>query len=262
MCNLKLIFPIIPSFGNTSISCSESSVHSTHSSLFSSDSAVKRKMSTGVAIAAAVVTALALVLGIVATFIPYWEVNDPSTTTKDNIVRHVGLWLQCTSYSTGNWECDDYNTFFAALSTKIQAARGLTLSALILGVAALAIMANAVCTSACKPLGSLVYLLAAAGLITLLAGACMIAAPSWYAKDLYDEYYFLLYRAGGNIQNAGRVMVFGSALFIAWASGALFILGAVLAFGALCCTTDDTREPYTYRGDRINTVNKSMTEYV
>lgn len=44
-------------------------------------------MGKGVIIAAAVVTSLGLLLGAIATFIPYWEVNDPTTTTKDNIVR-------------------------------------------------------------------------------------------------------------------------------------------------------------------------------
>lgn len=50
------------------------------------DSSLKLEMGKGVHIATLVILTIALLLAVVATFTPYWKVNDPSTTNMDTIV--------------------------------------------------------------------------------------------------------------------------------------------------------------------------------
>ena len=43
-------------------------------------------------------------------------------TVNDNLLlQYEGLWLKCTAFGTGNWDCDDFNRFFLGLPTELQA---------------------------------------------------------------------------------------------------------------------------------------------
>lgn len=73
-------------------------------------------------------------------------------------------------------------------------------------------------------------------------------------QNFFTRYLLCIYR-----------MVFGSALFVAWGAAAMLILASLLACIACCGSDDDAnnrRQPYTYKADRVNTVSKTMTEYV
>jgi len=37
------------------------------------------------------------------------------------IFQHQGIWVKCQSLPTGNWDCDDFNSFFLGLPTELQA---------------------------------------------------------------------------------------------------------------------------------------------
>lgn len=215
----------------------------------------------GVQVAALIIMFLGFLLTSIAVGIPYWEKSDPSDTVNDNIVNHKGLWLTCVSYSTGNWECDDFNTFFLGLGTMLQAARGFGVSSMAFAVIGLILaiigMDGIPCAGDDKSLKR--YLRLGAGAASALGGLCIVAAASWYASNIHQEYQFATARKF-NQQTSTRRQIFGEALFLGWAGGCLLIFGGLISFCTGCGGGDyeDNSRGYVYRPP----VNKHSQEYV
>merc|ERR1712135_208195 len=70
---------------------------------------------------------IALALTMASTFMPEWRRNDPKDEIIESVIRHQGIWLRCLAYSTGQWQCDDYDAFFLGLPVQLQTARGLAM---------------------------------------------------------------------------------------------------------------------------------------
>ncbi|XP_039273076.1 claudin-7-like [Styela clava] len=221
-------------------------------------------MASGVGIASLLAICGGWILTCIAVAIPYWQRNDPDDTINDSISQHMGLWIECTSFSTGNWECDDYQKFFLALPAMLQAGRGFGISALILGLVGLIMITFSIKQGIC---GASFYQTKRsrliAGCLSLLSSLCIIAAASWYAHDIHREYTRQqMMEFTGRMSNS-TTYVFGSALFIAWAGGALYLLGGILALCMSCEEEDEDlrRQPYVYKPE-VNTVYKRDEEYV
>lgn len=215
---------------------------------------------SGIEIAATICISIGCLMTCIAVGIPYWEKNDPEDTVNDNIIRHKGIWMKCVTYSTGNWECDDFNKFFLGLPAMLQAARGFGVTAIILGIAAAATivlgMDSVPCGSDSKHTKRRIRMVA--GAMSIIGGFCIIAAASWYANQIRLEYDVETARkiTGSNVTRN----VFGEALFLGWAGGSLLFLGGLLAICTTCDDSDD--EPhsrgYAYRPP----VTKHSQEYV
>lgn len=218
-------------------------------------------MGSGIEIAAAITIALGFLMTCIGVGIPYWEKNDPEDTVNDNIIRHKGIWVKCVTYSTGNWECDDFNKFFLGLPAMLQAARGFGVTAILLGLAATATivlgMDSVPCGSDNKSVKRRIRMVA--GAMAIIGGFCIIAACSWYANQIRIEYDIETARQMSGSSNVTR-NVFGEALFIGWAGGALLFLGGLLAICTSCDESDeDHSRGYVYRPP--TNANKSQ-EYV
>lgn len=145
---------------------------------------------SGVEIAATTFITLGTLLTCVAVGIPYWEKNDPEDTVNDNIVRHKGIWVNCVTYSTGNWECDDFNKFFLGLPAMLQAARGFGVTSILLGLVGCSAMVlgmdSVPCGSDNKSMKRRMRMVA--GALSIIGGFCIIAAASWYANQIRLDY--------------------------------------------------------------------------
>ena len=108
------------------------------------------------------VSLIGMILTIVICARPNWRVNDLDGEVIESIRRSSGLWsrvsisfvenilkiLQCTYYNTGNWQCDQYDTFFLGLPAPLQVARACVCIALAFqGIASLAAFAGMECTN-------------------------------------------------------------------------------------------------------------------
>merc|ERR1712127_830937 len=71
---------------------------------------------------------------------PGWRRNDPQGDVIENIIRSQGPWFQCTHYTTGSWQCDDYDQFFISLPAVIQGSRAFMIFSIIASFVSLIFM--------------------------------------------------------------------------------------------------------------------------
>lgn len=203
-------------------------------------------MSSGTEIASLALLALGCLMTGIAVGIPYWETNDPEDTVNDMIVSHKGIWVKCTSYRTGNWECDDFEKFFLGLPVVLQAARGFGISSIcfgILGMLAMFVGMTGVSIGSDNP-GDKRRIRLVGSVLGAFAGIFIIVAASWYGNQLRIEYEIAtLQKLNGMLSSVRNV--FGPALFIGWAGGSLSFLGGIIGF---CASCQDEKEDYRYSG--------------
>lgn len=81
-------------------------------------------------------------------------------------------------------------------------------------------------------------LLAIAGTLHILAGACGMVAISWYAVNITTDFFNPLY--------AGTKYELGPALYLGWSASLLSILGGICVFSTCCCASKE--DPATRAG--------------
>jgi len=213
----------------------------------------------------AIITMLGLLLTITAVVMPRWMKNDPFDTINDNNLKINGLWIKCTLYKTGNWDCDDYDRFILGLPARLQAGRILGVASIFFGFLGFILTVfgmNCVPVGGERSLKSKLRLVG--GCLTILGGGLLMAITSWFANDIRIEHNQL----SNSINNSftSNRAIFGEALFIGWAASILSFVGGCCALCTSCSNSDDDdfnqTRGYIYRPPPIKTSNVASQEYV
>lgn len=188
--------------------------------------------SFGLELTGLVLAVLGWVMSIISCTLPMWRV---SAFIGANIVTAQkfweGLWMNCVFQSTGQMQCKVYDSMLA-LPQDLQAARALTIIALIVGLVGLLIaVAGAKCTNCIEEEAAKARVMIAAGAIFITAGVAMLVPVSWSANTIVVEFY-------SPVVLTGQKMEIGAALYIGWASAALLLIGGSI----LCCSCPPREE--------------------
>jgi len=223
---------------------------------------------TGAQNGALVIILIGVVLTIVCVAMPTWSKNDPSDTTRDSVSRINGLWIKCTTYTTGNWDCDDYDRIFLGLPMRLQAGRMLGIGAILFGVVS---MFALIFGLDCVPIGGddrgqKKKFRGVAGALGIASAGFILTATCWYANDIRIEHNLnsqLLLSNPGSISNSR--FIFGDALFYGWAGAVCTLIGSLVVLCTACGGDDDfDNQPrgYAYHPPPIKTPNVNVQEYV
>ncbi|KAM3602216.1 uncharacterized protein V6R79_026457 [Siganus canaliculatus] len=161
---------------------------------------------------------------IVICALPNWKVT---AFVGANIVTAQvvweGLWMNCVTQSTGHMQCKIYDSLLA-LPRDLQAARALTVIAIIVGVFGVLLgIAGCKCTNFVKGYRNKRKVAIASGIIFIIAGVMVLIPVCWTASTIIRDFYNPIYALKRE---------FGVALYIGWATAALLFLG-----GGLLCSS-------------------------
>ncbi|KAM3601536.1 uncharacterized protein V6R79_014523 [Siganus canaliculatus] len=162
---------------------------------------------------------------IVVCALPMWKVT---AFIGSNIVTSQtsweGIWMSCVVQSTGQMQCKVYDSMLA-LSSDLQAARALTIIAIVVGVMAILLsVAGGKCTNCVEDPTSKIKVGIAAGVFFIVAGVLCLIPVCWTAHTIIRDFYNPL------LVNAQKREL-GAALYIGWGAAALMLIGG----GMLCC---------------------------
>lgn len=199
---------------------------------------------------------------LITTFLPEWRRNDPAGEVLESIIRHQGIWVRCISYPTGQWQCDDYDSFFLGLPIQLQTARGLSVTSCLLGFIAFVVcLLGMQCTNCLEGNPRLKSIVSMGGAICFaLSGIGIGSAVSYYAHQVLSEYNrdSLLFQ-----DDLGQRFIYGSSLFIGWAAMSITLLGSfMLGCGSLPDDEEDGVRRPAYISSTGYRGNKANTEYV
>ncbi|XP_013872357.1 claudin-4-like [Austrofundulus limnaeus] len=175
---------------------------------------------------------LGWILCIVSCALPMWRVT---AFIGANIVTAQvyweGLWMSCVFQSTGQMQCKVYDSMLA-LPQDLQAARALTVVAIIVGVVALLVsLMGAKCTNCIEEEGVKARVMIASGAGFIFAALAQIVPVSWSAHTIIIEFY-------SPIVPNGQKMEIGAALYLGWAAAGLLLVGGAI----LCCSCPPPEE--------------------
>uniref|UniRef100_A0A8C4NM87 Claudin n=1 Tax=Eptatretus burgeri TaxID=7764 RepID=A0A8C4NM87_EPTBU len=189
---------------------------------------------TGLQILGLVICIVGMIGAIVCCILPMWKVSafiGSSIVTSQNIWE--GLWMNCVVQSTGQMQCKMYDSMLA-LSQDLQAARALTVIAIVLAVLAVLVSTvGAKCTTCIDDEVTKARIMIAAGVVFILAGILELVPVSWVANQVVRDFYNPLVA-----QSLKREI--GASMYIGWAAAALLVLGGSL----LCCSCPPKRNEY------------------
>ncbi|XP_063059053.1 claudin-4-like isoform X1 [Engraulis encrasicolus] len=194
-------------------------------------------MSMGLEIGGISLGIIGWILTIVTCALPMWRV---SAFVGSNIITAQtiweGLWMNCVVQSTGQMQCKVYDSMLA-LSSDLQAARAMTIIAIILGVLGVLIsIMGAKCTNCIEDEASKAKTMIFSGIMFIVAGVLVIIPVSWSANRTIQDFYNPLLPASTRRE-------LGSSLYIGWASAALLLFGGIM----LCSTCPPREERYKPR---------------
>ncbi|KAL0993836.1 hypothetical protein UPYG_G00114550 [Umbra pygmaea] len=162
---------------------------------------------------------------IVACALPMWKVSafiGSSIITAQTTWE--GIWMNCMVQSTGQMQCKIYDSMLA-LSSDLQAARALTIIAILGGIFGLMLaMAGGKCTNCVEDEAAKAKVGVASGVVFIISGVLLLVPVCWTANTIVQNFYNPLV-----MESQKREM--GAALFIGWGAAALLLIGG----GLLCC---------------------------
>ncbi|XP_019752207.1 claudin-3-like [Hippocampus comes] len=188
--------------------------------------------SFGLELAGVSVALLGWALSVVSCALPMWRV---SAFVGANIVTAQvyweGLWMSCVFQSTGQMQCKVYDSMLA-LSSDLQAARALTVVAIIVGALALLVsLVGAKCTNCVEDEGVKARVTIASGAAFIAAALAQLVPASWSANTIVVEFY-------SPVVLSGQKMEIGAALYLGWAAALLLLVGGAI----LCCSCPPREE--------------------
>ncbi|XP_010955261.3 claudin-5 [Camelus dromedarius] len=162
---------------------------------------------------------------ILACGLPMWQVTaflDHNIVTAQTTWK--GLWMSCVVQSTGHMQCKVYDSVLA-LSTEVQAARALTVGAVLLALVALFVtLAGAQCTTCVTPGPAKARVALTGGALYAFCGLLALVPLCWFANIVVREFY-------DPTVPMSQKYELGAALYIGWAASALLMCGG----GLVCC---------------------------
>ncbi|XP_006150483.1 claudin-5 [Tupaia chinensis] len=148
---------------------------------------------------------------ILACGLPMWQVTaflDHNIVTAQTTWK--GLWMSCVVQSTGHMQCKVYDSVLA-LSTEGQAARALTVGAVLLALIALFVtLAGAQCTTCVAPGPAKARVALTGGALYALCGLLALVPLCWFANIVVREFY-------DPTVPMSQKYELGAALYIGWA---------------------------------------------
>ncbi|XP_010893524.1 claudin h [Esox lucius] len=192
-------------------------------------------MSMGMEIVGIALGLIGFILGIVVCALPMWKVT---AFIGANIVTAQviweGLWMNCVTQSTGQMQCKIYDSMLA-LPQDLQAARAMTIIAIILGVLAVMIsIVGAKCTNCIDDEPSKAKVMIISGIFFILAGILILIPVCWSANTIIRDFYNPLL-----IEAQRREL--GASLYIGWGAAALLLIG-----GCMLCSSCPPKEEKRY----------------
>ncbi|XP_030217988.1 claudin-4-like [Gadus morhua] len=160
---------------------------------------------------------------------PLWRVTAfVGSTIVTSQTIWEGIWMSCVCQSTGQISCKPYQSMLA-LSSDLQAARTLTVLAILTGAAGLLLaFIGGKCTRFLDdaPGRSKVMVVLAAGGVLIAAGLLLLIPSSWTAASVVSKFY--------SASNDAQRREMGASLYIGWAASVMLILGGALLIGSSC----------------------------
>lgn len=180
----------------------------------------------GLEIVGIALAVLGWLLTIVCCVLPMWRVTAfIGTNIITAQVYWEGIWMSCVVQSTGQMQCKVYDSLLA-LPQDLQAARALTVIAIVLGVLALLIsMVGAKCTNCIEDEGAKARVMIASGVTFIIASLTQLIPVSWSANTIVVEFYSVLVPES-------QKMEIGASLYLGWAAAAMLMVGGSI----LCCS--------------------------
>ncbi|CAL8266288.1 unnamed protein product [Merluccius merluccius] len=178
-----------------------------------------------------VLSVLGLLLSVTSCALPLWRV---SAFIGSNIITAQvyweGLWMSCVVQSTGQMQCKMYDSMLA-LPQDLQAARAMTIIAILLGVLGVLIsIVGAKCTNCIEDEASKSKVMIIAGIFFVLGGLLVLIPVSWTASTIIRDFY-------NPLLIAAQRRELGAALYIGWGAAGLLLIG-----GAMLCTSCPPKE--------------------
>ncbi|XP_062393277.1 claudin-4 [Sardina pilchardus] len=165
--------------------------------------------------------------------LPMWRVTAyVGTTIVTSQVIWEGIWMTCVAQSTGQVMCKPYESTLA-LGTDLQAARALTVFALLVASGGLLLaFVGGKCTRFLDGQDkSKNRVLLAAGVTLIIAGVLCIIPVSWTAGAVVRKFY------NPQVSDSQRREL-GAAVYIGWGSSILFFLA-----GGMFCSSACSQKP-------------------
>ncbi|XP_058886162.1 claudin-4-like isoform X1 [Acipenser ruthenus] len=174
---------------------------------------------------------------IVTCALPMWRVT---AFIGNNIVVAQtiweGLWMNCIVQSTGQMQCKVYDSLLA-LPQDLQAARALTVIAILLAVLALLVsIVGAKCTNCVEEESVKARVSQVSGVLFLVAGVLYLIPVCWSANSVIKDFY-------NPLVTEAQKRELGASMYIGWGSSALLLLGGAL----LCCSCPQKIVNYSVR---------------
>ncbi|KAM9439977.1 claudin-like protein ZF-A89 [Clarias gariepinus] len=190
---------------------------------------------------------------IIVCALPMWRVT---AFIGNNIVTAQiyweGIWMSCVVQSTGQMQCKVYDSMLA-LTSDLQAARALTVVALVVGLAGVFMaFAAGKCTNCIPPGNGKIRAAVAAGVVLIITGILCFIPVSWTASSIVRDFYNPL------LVDAQKREL-GASLYIGWGAGLLLMLGG----GLLCssCPSQEDQAPSIKYQSAKSAGNNSMHSY-
>ncbi|XP_028648096.1 claudin 15-like b isoform X1 [Erpetoichthys calabaricus] len=181
---------------------------------------------------------LGFILQIVCTSSSNWKVSSMSESVITATWMFEGLWMNCAATSSGSIQCKWFSSVLG-LEGYIQGTRALMILSLVVSLIG---VITALFGMKCITIGSSDEqtkgkMSVTSGTLFIVGGICSLAAVSWYAAQVIQQFY-------SAIHGKSRYEL-GSGLYIGWAGSVLAILGGIF----LCCSFKKSRKssPRAYK---------------
>ncbi|TSL04269.1 Claudin-3 [Bagarius yarrelli] len=193
---------------------------------------------------------LGWILSIVCCALPMWRV---SAFIGNNIITAQvyweGIWMSCVFQSTGQMQCKVYDSLLA-LPQDLQAARALTVVAIVLGILALLVsIVGAKCTNCIEDEAAKARVMIISGVTFIIAAIIQLIPVSWSANTIVREFY-------SPIVPEAQKMEIGASLYMGWGAAAMLLVGGSI----LCCSCPPTETTKYVPASRVaySTTNRSV----
>ncbi|KAJ0004601.1 hypothetical protein NQD34_010815 [Periophthalmus magnuspinnatus] len=212
-------------------------------------------VSTGLQMLGAALGVIGWIGVIIVCALPMWKVTafiGSSIVTSQTIWE--GVWMNCVVQSTGQMQCKVYDSMLA-LSSDLQAARALTIVAIVVGVMGILLaVAGGQCTNCVEDKQSKAKVGIAAGVVFIAAGVLCLIPVCWTAHTIIRDFY-------NPMMVDAQKRELGAALYIGWGASALLLIGG----GMLCCgcpKKDDGPYSARYKAAKSEASAPSSKDYV
>ncbi|XP_063002579.1 claudin-4-like [Elgaria multicarinata webbii] len=183
--------------------------------------------------------------------LPMWRVTAYGNTNI-LLVQMIweGLWMDCVVQSTGQMQCNIYESMLA-LPQDMQAARALVVIAIVLAIVGVVFsVLGGKCTNCMEDEGPKARVIIGAGVSFLLSALLLLIPLCWIANNIIRDYY-------NPMVPESQKRAFGYSLYIGWASCAMLLIG-----GALLCYNCPLRKEKPYSAKYTATRSVPASNYV